>query len=94
MNTNIAKGLVALLVVLCHQSLFAQALYELNAIQKIEITFPQSDWDYQMDTAKYGAENYLMSSLVTINGISYDSVGVKYKGNSSFDSTKISCIKE
>lgn len=89
MNTNIAKGLVALLVVLCHQSLFSQALYELNAIQKIEITFPQSDWDYQMDTAKYGAENYLMSSLVRINGISYDSVGVKYKGNSSFDSTKI-----
>jgi spore coat protein CotH len=30
-----------------------------------------------------------MSSLVRINGISYDSVGVKYKGNSSFDSTKI-----
>ena len=35
--------------------LFTQAqttFYNVNAIQKIELTFKQSNWDYQMDTAK------------------------------------------
>ncbi|HOZ52845.1 MAG TPA: hypothetical protein PLU17_13360, partial [Chitinophagaceae bacterium] len=68
---------------------FSQALYDLNTIQKIEITFSQPNWDYQLDTAKYGSEEYLMADMVKINGIVYDSVGIKYKGNSSFDSTKI-----
>jgi hypothetical protein len=67
----------------------AQSLYDINTIQIIEITFSQPDWDYQMDTSKYGADQYIMADLVVINGVSYDSVGVKYKGNSSFDSTRI-----
>lgn len=71
------------------QESFAQTLYNLNTIQKIEISFSVPDWDYRMDTAKNGAEGYLMADWVKINGIQYDSVGVKYKGNSSYDSTKI-----
>lgn len=68
---------------------FAQTLYNLNTIQKIEISFSIPNWDYRMDTAKVGAEGYLMADSVKINGLQFDSVGVKYKGNSSFDSTKI-----
>lgn len=64
-----------------------QTFYDLNTIQTIEIFFSQPNWDYQMDTAKYGAEDFIMADVVTVNGISYDSVGVKYKGNSSYDST-------
>ena len=67
----------------------AQTFFDLNTIQKIEITFNQSNWDYQMDTAKAGAEGYLMAYSVKINGTNFDSAGVKYKGNSSYDSTKI-----
>jgi spore coat protein CotH len=70
-------------------SLFAQTLYDLNTIQKIEINFSIPDWDYRMDTAKAGDEGYLMADWIKINGIQYDSVAVKYKGNSSYDSTKI-----
>jgi hypothetical protein len=61
--------------------------YDVNTIQKIEISFTQSNWDYQMDTAKAGSEGYLMASTVKVNGVIYDSVGVKYKGNSSYNST-------
>lgn len=71
------------------QSSFAQTLYNLNTIQKIEINFSVPDWDYRMDTAKAGKEGYLMADWVKINGIQYDSVGVKYKGSSSYDSTAI-----
>ncbi len=66
---------------------FAQTLYDINTIQRIELGFSQSDWDYQMDTAKAGAEGYILAEWAVINGIYYDSVGVKYKGNSSYDST-------
>ncbi len=66
----------------------AQTLYNVTTIQKIEIQFSIADWDYRMDTAKAGQEGYLMAEWVKVNGIQYDSVGVKYKGNSSYDSTQ------
>lgn len=60
-------------------------LYDINTIQKIEITFTQPDWDYQLDTAKSGSDGYILAAGLKINGVAYDSVGVKYKGNSSYN---------
>lgn len=77
--------LIALSVLLFISKSFSQNFYDLNIIQKIEISFSQPDWDYQMDTAKAGAEGYIMADSVKINGQKYDSVGVKYKGNSSYN---------
>jgi spore coat protein CotH len=65
------------------------SFYDINVIQKIEIHFGQSNWDYQLDTAKIGSDGYIMADWVKINGTEFDIVGVKYKGNSSFDSTII-----
>ncbi|MFA7289883.1 MAG: CotH kinase family protein [Melioribacteraceae bacterium] len=64
---------------------FAQSFYDLNTVQTIEVVFKQSNWDYLLDTAKAGSESYLMAESVTINGVRYDSVGVKYKGNSTYN---------
>lgn len=61
--------------------------YDPAAIQKIELHFSQLNWDYQLDTSRYGLDGYVIADWVQINGIQYDSVGVKYKGNSSYDST-------
>jgi hypothetical protein len=63
----------------------AQNFYDINTIQKIEITFSQSNWDFQLDTSKAGADGYIMAQSVLINGVFFDSVGVKYKGNSSYN---------
>ena len=68
-----------------------QNLYDPAIIQKIEIEFSEPDWDYRLDTAKLGSDGYLMAKKVIINGLDFDSVGVKYKGNSSFDSTYKKC---
>ncbi len=69
--------------------LFSQTnFYAADTIQKIEITFTQPNWDHMMDTAKYGMEGYVLAASVKVNGISFDSVGVKYKGYSSYDSTR------
>jgi len=40
-----------------------------------------------MDTAKSGSEDYIMANWVKVNGIQFDSVGVKYKGNSSYNAS-------
>jgi hypothetical protein len=62
-------------------------LYDVSTIQQIELFFSQPDWDYELDTAKAGSDSYIMASLVKINGVDYDSVGVKYKGNSSYNAS-------
>lgn len=74
------------MLILCGK-LSAQSFYDQSTIQKIEIQFTQSNWDYQLDTAKAGAEGYVMAASVTLNGVYFDSVGVKYKGNSSYNPT-------
>ncbi|MFM7768198.1 MAG: CotH kinase family protein, partial [Bacteroidota bacterium] len=82
------KKLTVLLLMTMFSALqsFAQPfLYDPAVVQDIRITFTQPNWDYQMDTAAVGSEGFIIAQLVTINGVAYDSVGVKYKGNSSFN---------
>jgi len=62
----------------------AQDFYDINTIQTIEITFAESNWDQLLDAEKAGDDGYIMAQSVTINGTSFDSVGVKYKGNSTY----------
>lgn len=84
------KLFVAVLAVMVYGIAPGQTtFYDLNTIQRIDLYFSQPNWDYQMDTARYGADGYVMADWVQINGVQYDSVGVKYKGNSSYDSTYI-----
>jgi hypothetical protein len=65
-------------------NLNAQNLYDPTSIQEIKITFDFNDWDNRLDTAKAGSETYIIAKTVEINGNIMDSVGVKYKGNSSY----------
>lgn len=67
----------------------AQSFYSIDTIQTIEIVFAQSNWDYMLDTAKAGSEGYIMAQSVSINGTQFDSVGVKYKGNSTYNANYI-----
>ena len=66
---------------------FTQDFYDLNTIQKIEIQFSNANWDNQLDVLKLTTDKFLMADWVKINGVEFDSVGIKYKGNSSYDST-------
>lgn len=61
--------------------------YNVQSVQKIEIFFQQANWDYMLDTAKLGVQGYLKADSVRINGTKFPDVGVKYKGNSSYDSS-------
>ena len=63
----------------------AQNFYDRSTVQTIEIFFTASNWDAQLDALASTTEDYLLADSVRINGIVYDSVGVKYKGNSSYN---------
>ncbi len=63
----------------------AQGFYDRSTVQKIELFFGFSDWDAQLDALATTTEDYLLADSVRINGIVFDSVGVKYKGNSSYN---------
>lgn len=69
---------------------YAQSLYDLNQIQDIKITFPFSNWDQKMDslhTANVDAR--LIATKVDLNGTIFDSVGIRYKGNSTYNPTRV-----
>ena len=65
-------------------SLFSQNFYDRATVQTIEIFFGFTNWDSQLDAAT-STDVYIVADSVRINGITFDSVGVKYKGNSSYN---------
>ena len=66
-------------------ALFAQNLYDPATVQEIKLSFFQNNWDAVLDSLKAANEEaYLLAKSVEINGELFDSVGVKYKGNSSY----------
>ncbi|MFK7786821.1 MAG: CotH kinase family protein [Crocinitomicaceae bacterium] len=68
----------------------AQNLFAIDTIRTIEIEFYDSNWDHILDSLAQlgvgtgtGSERILAD--VTIDGVPFDSCGVRYKGNSSMD---------
>ena len=80
---------VVSLIGLLTQTTTAQDFYDINTINVIEITFPQDNWDSMLDQlVSEGQEERLLGTAV-INNIQFDSVGVRYKGNSSYTANQI-----
>lgn len=63
----------------------AQDLYDINNVTVIELTFDDPNWDQTMDTYYSNNMDERLIASCTVNGIPYDSVGVKYKGNSTYN---------
>lgn len=63
------------------------AFYDTGSLQKIEVFFNEANWDFMLDTAKAGSDNFVKGVRVVINGETFYNIGVKYKGNSSYDAT-------
>lgn len=66
---------------------FCQDFYDILTIETIEITFEDEDWDSTMDTYYANDEGEKLMGSVVINGLEYDSIGVKYKGNSTYSTS-------
>lgn len=66
-------------------SLAAQDLYDPANITTIEITFAESNWDQLLDDFYAAGNGERLSGTVKINGVSFDSVGIRYRGGSTYD---------
>lgn len=78
---NLLASSILMLVTL---SLFGQGFYDINTITTIELTFTESNWDQILDSYKNSGSEDRLLATATVNGIQFDSVGVKYKGNSTY----------
>lgn len=79
---------VFIATLLCSLACTSQNLYDLNTIQRIDIDFAESNWDQLLDSEYAGAGGYILARSVSINGEVFDSVGVKYKGNSTYSANQ------
>ncbi len=86
MKKTILKGLIIGLVSIS-TNLKAQDLYDLNNVTSIELTFWDANWDATLDTYYNNDNDERLLATAVINGITFDSVGVKYKGNSTYNSS-------
>lgn len=76
-------------LILFSLKLNSQSLYAPNQIQELKIYFPYSNWDQKLDSLRAAdSDARLLATKVILNGISFDSVGIRYKGNSSYNPTR------
>ena len=67
--------------------LLAQNIYNLDKITNVELSFKDENWQVLLEQLKLNGKERLEADLV-VNGVTYKSVGVRYKGNSSFFNTR------
>ncbi|MCK4663353.1 MAG: CotH kinase family protein [Bacteroidales bacterium] len=64
--------------------LYAQNIYDINTVKTIYLNFYEKNWDDILDTYKINnCDDRVLADLI-IDGELYDSVGVRFKGNSSY----------
>lgn len=71
------------------QNAFSQDFYDIDNINTIEITFVESNWDQILDQLYAAGDEERLVGTAVINGEQFDSVGVRYKGNSSYNPNQI-----
>ncbi len=79
------KNLYFLTIMLLSMSANCQNLFEMSSVQDIRIIFSRNDWDFLLDSMAQAGDDYSVASSVTINGTTFNNVGVKYKGNSTYN---------
>ncbi len=78
-------------LLICITPLFSQDLYDINTINTMVLTFAESNWDQILDSYVAAGLKDRLTGTAVINGFRFDSVGVRYKTDSSYDPTYIKC---
>ncbi|MEZ4981531.1 MAG: CotH kinase family protein [Saprospiraceae bacterium] len=69
-------------------ALFGQDFYQWNEIREIRLSFPRDNWASILERMKDAGQEQRMTAKLEIDGKSFEEVGVRFKGNSSFKSVK------
>ena len=68
---------------------FSQDFYDVETVNTIEIIFSEPNWDEILDQLYFAGNEERLVGTAIINGVQFDSVGVRYKGNSSYSPNKV-----
>ncbi|HEY9113199.1 MAG TPA: CotH kinase family protein, partial [Bacteroidales bacterium] len=71
------------------QAAFSQSFYDMSTVNTIEITFQESNWDAILDQLYADGNEERLLGTVALNGQVFDSVGVRYKGNSTYNANQV-----
>ena len=84
------RFLISILLLLFYHNSFSQStFYDSDTIREIRLYFHQSNWDYLLDSFYVVGDNDRILADLTIDGVTYDSVGVRYKGFSSVSVNRV-----
>ena len=61
-----------------------QGLYDKDSLRTINVQFEDSNYHSILQDAFFNTPSKRIPASITLNGITYDSCGVRYKGNSTF----------
>lgn len=82
------RTLITSLLILILLSAYGQdKFYDVETINEIRITFQESNWDALLDNLYAAGDEERLTGSIEINGVQYDNVGIRYKGNSSYNSS-------
>ncbi|MBN2728866.1 MAG: CotH kinase family protein [Bacteroidales bacterium] len=88
-NILIFTTVILISVILFQKTSKAQGFYDPATVSNINIHFYDSNWDHILDSLmSVDSDDRILADL-TINGVTYDSCGVRYKGNSSYSSSQV-----
>ncbi len=66
-----------------------QEFYDINTINTVEITFQESNWDQILDQYYANGDEERLIGSVSSNGQVFDSAGIRYKGNSTYNANQV-----
>ncbi len=91
---NLLSPLIILTVIILGVAdLRAQDFYG-NTMQEVRIEIPFKNWDFKLDSIKKMNPDARANATVWVNGVRYDSAGVRFKGNSSYFRTRNETYKK
>jgi hypothetical protein len=89
------KKLFIVVFALCfYDIIIAQELYNLDHISVIRITFAEKNWSGLLDSLKNLGTKERIAATVEIDGKTFNGVGVRYKGNSSYKNPRSKSLKK
>ena len=79
------RSIIIMLCLICsHLNLYSQSFYDVSRVNNVEIYFEQANWDSLLSSYWHFADETRLNCRVNINGQQFDSVGVRYKGSSTY----------
>ena len=85
------KALAAALIFLAAWGMLTAQdfFYDIDTVNDFQLFFTQANWDQILDALYAAGNQERLIGTAVINGVTYDSVGVRYKGNSSYNPNRL-----